>query len=111
MNSSNLTVRSKETRADGTVEEGEFEFGQLHGFGKRVYCNGVVMEGRFVNGELKGYGKVVYPDGRVWEGRFKRFLQSSILKDFLIIKDKINDNNNIAMYGYTCEHSLSSTIS
>lgn len=57
---------------DGTILEGSFEEGVLHGPGKKTLLDGTVLQGMFVNGFLDGHGKKTLPTGVIFEGKFER---------------------------------------
>ena len=61
---------NRQTLPDGTIGEGEFKGGMLHGKGKKTYPDGTVLEGHFDYNDLDGQGKKTYPDGTIEEGTF-----------------------------------------
>lgn len=62
---------------DGSKEEGKFVNDKLVGQGRRVYQNnprypnGSIGEGEFEDGELHGIGKLTTPSGNYYEGEFE----------------------------------------
>ena len=64
-----LHGKGTQTRADGTVPEGEFVEGELHGQGRETCADGTARKvGEFAEGELHGKGKMTSPS--VHEGEF-----------------------------------------
>jgi antitoxin component YwqK of YwqJK toxin-antitoxin module len=62
------------TYVDGQIfQEGDFKKGVLNGKGKSYHENGAVAEdGEFVDDELNGQGKKYYENGQLWrEGEFR----------------------------------------
>lgn len=59
------------TYGNGTVENGEFVKGVLHGQAKRSYRSGLQEEGQFKNGKLNGEGSRTLPSGITEHGEFK----------------------------------------
>ena len=59
------------TYLDGSIAEGEFKDGKLHGSGKKTDQDGSIAEGEFVRDGLQGQGKRTLSDGTVEEGEFK----------------------------------------
>lgn len=43
-----------QVRPDGSILEGTFEHGLLHGFGRTVDAHGMAQEGEWFHGELQG---------------------------------------------------------
>ena len=60
----------KVTKKDGSVEEGKFVNGRLHGEGK-IIENKNVWEGEFVDGKLHGKGTIIISDFSKSEGQFE----------------------------------------
>ncbi|TNV80054.1 hypothetical protein FGO68_gene13105 [Halteria grandinella] len=56
---------------DGSMFEGEWKRGMVHGRGKGVRANGESYEGEFQNGRSHGQGRWTYPDGRYEEGQYE----------------------------------------
>jgi hypothetical protein len=59
----------------GSFYEGDFQNGQLNGFGKLTYSDGSVYEGSFKDNTLTGFGKLFYStdrklNGAVYSGQF-----------------------------------------
>jgi hypothetical protein len=63
-------IREKLIFEDGSVDEGDFVEGRLHGKGKRTYNDGAVYIGDFVNGLRHGKGKTTNANGDVHEGDY-----------------------------------------
>ena len=55
--------RGKLVYPDGSVDEGEFKDGVLHGHGKGVVADGNVYEGQYKEGKRHGKGRYVSADG------------------------------------------------
>ena len=55
----------------GSVFEGEWSAGKLHGFGIATLMDGNTLEGQWQHGELHGPGQVVYPKGNTYVGFFE----------------------------------------
>ncbi len=70
LDDSQLDEPIKITFLDGTVAEGEFTHGRLHGHGKKTLPNGTEEKGEFRNGQLNGNGTKTLPRGGVEEGLF-----------------------------------------
>jgi hypothetical protein len=58
------------TYADGIVYEGDFSKGVRHGIGKATTPDGTIDEGDFVNGKIHGKGKRIFPKGGYYQGEF-----------------------------------------
>lgn len=59
--------------ADGSYYEGQFENGEIRGYGFRFWANsGNKYAGQFYNGEMHGRGVMEYKDGAVYEGDWSR---------------------------------------
>jgi multiple sugar transport system permease protein len=61
--------KEKLTLPDGSVYEGDFVNGELHGKGKKTYPDGMVYEGDWVNGKQNGKGKLITANS-TYEGDF-----------------------------------------
>ena len=58
--------------ADGTVYQGQFEYGRRHGEGTMSYINGERYEGVWNKDVRSGRGTYYYADGRRYEGSFEK---------------------------------------
>ena len=65
-----FTGKTKFFYDDGSVYDGDFKDGQMHGIGKMTFPNGITYEGEWSNGKENGKGTVSWPDGRKFEGEF-----------------------------------------
>lgn len=55
---------------DNGVYSGDFENGDMHGYGTFIYSNGDTYSGSWRYGEKSGQGKYVYADGSVYDGEW-----------------------------------------
>ncbi len=57
--------------SDGSIYEGEFRYGQPHGWGEMTWVDGSYYEGNFVNGFRQGKGTQLLSNGDQYIGYFK----------------------------------------
>ena len=62
--------KGKRTFEDGSIYEGEFRYGQPHGYGTLVWPNGDTFSGNFSSGLRHGIGIQKFHNGDSYEGRF-----------------------------------------
>jgi hypothetical protein len=72
------------------IQEGDFQYGKLHGRGKHTYPNGYVYEGDFQYGKRHGKGKYIDAYGDVYEGDFENDVEHG--------KGKYIDANGLYTY-------------
>lgn len=58
-------------KPDGSIYEGQFEFGSVHGFASYTLSQGAKYEGQWRAGKQDGIGKEVSTEGAIYEGQFK----------------------------------------
>lgn len=58
------------TWLDGTIYEGTFVHGKMHGFGKLTEGAGTQYEGEFKNDMKDGFGRRTWPDGAYYVGQW-----------------------------------------
>ena len=58
------------TYDDGSIYEGEFEDGKVHGQGTYTWSDGTMYEGAFESGLPHGEGRLTWPSGATYEGNF-----------------------------------------
>lgn len=58
------------TWSTGSYYNGQFEFGDIHGYGTMIYDGGSVYEGDFYYGVMQGQGTIQWPDGIYYHGEF-----------------------------------------
>lgn len=63
----------KKIEGEDFTYEGEFRYGEFHGFGKFTFSNGVYYEGEWNNEHCDGYGLRTYEDGSRHTGRLKNW--------------------------------------
>jgi len=56
---------------DGTVVEGQFQGGQIHGSTKVSWNGGDCFEGSFSHNRVQGSGKLIWDNGNQFKGKFK----------------------------------------
>jgi hypothetical protein len=67
-----ILIKGTKKLFDNSIEEGTFSSsGRLDGVGKKKTGYGSIYEGTFKDGELHGHGKIIYPDGYVEEGEYE----------------------------------------
>lgn len=90
-------INKKKARAvmfkDGSIYQGEFKNGIVHGKGVLKFKNGSIYEGEFEDGFMHGKGKKTYPDGFYYEGDFH--------KDFMHGSGKLSAPKNYVNYRKT----------
>ena len=63
---------ANKTWADGTVYDGEWKDGKIHGQGKKTWADGTVYDGEWKDGNYHGQGKMTWAtDGTVYDGEWK----------------------------------------
>ena len=63
---------------NGDVYEGEWEKGEINGYGKKTFANGDIYEGEWRNGEKHGKGKYTSIDGYKYEGDYVNGKRSGV---------------------------------
>ena len=61
--------------ADGSISEGYWQNGMLHGKARQIHANGDWYIGDWVNGVMEGKGKLHYSDNHFYEGEWRGGLQ------------------------------------
>lgn len=61
--------------SDGSISEGYWLNGALHGQGRRIFANGEWYSGDWVSGVMEGRGKMQYSDQHYYEGEWRKGLQ------------------------------------
>lgn len=61
-------TKCKEVWPDGTIYEGDYENGLMHGKGLLIYNDTSMYDGDFVRGQMTGKGIFVWPEGKRYEG-------------------------------------------
>ena len=59
------------TYDDGSIYEGEFVDGKVHGQGTYTWSDGTMYEGAFESGLPHGEGRLTWPSGAMYEGPFQ----------------------------------------
>ena len=59
------------TYDDGSIYEGEFVDGKVHGQGTYTWSDGTMYEGTFESGLLHGEGRLMWPSGAMYDGPFQ----------------------------------------
>ncbi|CAF1146312.1 unnamed protein product [Adineta steineri] len=50
---------------------GQFQNGDMHGFGKMIHTNGTEYEGEYKHNRWDGHGKLKYPNWQIYRGEFQ----------------------------------------